>query len=150
MELDADAVFHRLWMGSRPPVDRVMASLDAVVLCADSYQPVMPLYKGKVFRCPIRDAEPTEGELAMAMASAAAAGKVWRAGGKILVTCHAGLNRSGLVTGLILLDVTRKDAEEVIRMIRSARGPDALFNNHFVRVLEGVSALDRARRAASR
>jgi hypothetical protein len=51
-------------------------------------------------------------------------------GGGVLVRCQAGLNRSGLVTALILI----KDGhtpEEAINTIRTHRGPDALFNMNF-------------------
>lgn len=148
LALDASPVFHRLWMGSKPPVDRQMRSLDAIVLCADSYQPQLPHYHGRVIRCPIEDGVPTANELAMAAAAAKQAAAVWKGGGRVLVTCYAGLNRSGLVTGLVLLAVTRKRAPEVIAMIRSARGANALYNQHFVRVLESVDALERAKRPA--
>ena len=54
----------------------------------------------------------------------------WKAGDRVLVRCQAGLNRSGLVTALILI----KDgysAEQAISLIRENRGEDALFNNNF-------------------
>lgn len=142
--IDADPVYHRLWMGGRPPVDKEMRSLGAVVLGAAEYQPVMA-YKGALLRCPIEDHCPTANELAMAEASAAKAAQIWKQGGRVLVTCYAGRNRSGLVTGLILLRVTRKSSAEVIEMIRAARGQNALTNRHFVRVLEAVGQLERKR-----
>ena len=54
----------------------------------------------------------------------------WKAGDRVLVRCQAGLNRSGLVTALILI----KDGltpHEAITCIRENRGPDALFNENF-------------------
>ena len=54
----------------------------------------------------------------------------WKAGDRVLVRCQAGLNRSGLVSALILI----KDGatpEEAIETIRTHRGEDALFNNDF-------------------
>jgi len=59
----------------------------------------------------------------------------WKAGSKVLIRCQAGLNRSGLMTGLILLR-DRKKLDEVLRLIRAARGDFALSNNHFVEYLE--------------
>ena len=59
----------------------------------------------------------------------------WKAGSTVLIRCQAGLNRSGLVTALILLR-DRMKLEEVLRVIRSARGDYALSNNHFVEYLE--------------
>ena len=55
----------------------------------------------------------------------------WKAGDRVLVRCQAGLNRSGLVSALILI----KDGatpEEAINIIRKHRGEDALFNTSFV------------------
>ena len=64
----------------------------------------------------------------------------WKAGDRVLIRCQAGLNRSGLVTALILI----KDglsAEAAINLIRENRGPDALFNSNFTNWLltEGES-----------
>ena len=55
----------------------------------------------------------------------------WKKGQRVLIRCQAGLNRSGLVTALVLM----KDglsAQEAINLIRKQRDPDALFNNHYV------------------
>jgi hypothetical protein len=55
----------------------------------------------------------------------------WKAGDRVLVRCQAGLNRSGLVSALILI----KDGatpQEAIDAIRTYRGEDALFNTSFV------------------
>ncbi len=54
----------------------------------------------------------------------------WKQGDRVLIRCQAGLNRSGLVTALILI----KDgctAEKAIELIRKSRGEDALFNTNF-------------------
>ncbi|CAB4587585.1 MAG: protein phosphatase [Actinobacteria bacterium] len=59
----------------------------------------------------------------------------WKAGSTVLIRCQAGLNRSGLVTALILLR-DRMKLEEVLRVIRSVRGDYALSNSHFVEYLE--------------
>ncbi len=57
--------------------------------------------------------------------------KQWKKGDRLLVRCQAGLNRSGLVTALILI----KDGmtpEDAIRTIRKNRADIALFNEHYV------------------
>ena len=54
----------------------------------------------------------------------------WKSGDRVLIRCQAGLNRSGLVTALILI----KDGmspERAIDLIREGRGEDALFNRDF-------------------
>ena len=54
----------------------------------------------------------------------------WKQGDRVLIRCQAGLNRSGLVTALILIKDGRT-AEQAISLIRESRGEDALFNNNF-------------------
>jgi protein-tyrosine phosphatase len=57
--------------------------------------------------------------------------KQWKKGDRVLIRCQAGLNRSGLVTALILI----KDGmspEDAIRTIRKNRAAIALFNDHYV------------------
>jgi len=58
----------------------------------------------------------------------------WHAGNRVLVRCQAGLNRSGLITGLILLKSGKK-ADEVVKLIRSKRGDYALSNDQFLQYL---------------
>ena len=54
----------------------------------------------------------------------------WKEGDRVLVRCQAGLNRSGLVTALLLIkdDLSPSSAIELIRVKRSS---DALFNRHY-------------------
>lgn len=51
--------------------------------------------------------------------------------GKTLVHCQAGLNRSGLVTGLALLLAGVGNAEECIALMRLQRCDMVLCNGHF-------------------
>ena len=60
--------------------------------------------------------------------------KQWKKGDRVLVRCQAGLNRSGLVTALILIK-NGMSAEEAIRTIRRNRADIALFNEHYVKWL---------------
>lgn len=66
----------------------------------------------------------------------------WQAGDKTLIRCQAGLNRSGLITAMVLMkaDYSVKDA---IELIRNNRAPIALFNNHFVDYLVSLSPSER-------
>ena len=52
-------------------------------------------------------------------------------GDRVLVRCQAGLNRSGLVTALVLIK-SGFSAQSAIDLIRENRGADALFNHNFV------------------
>ena len=70
----------------------------------------------------------------------------WLSGDRVLVRCQAGLNRSGLVTALIMMS-TGLDAETAIEQIRKNRADIALFNNNYVEWLmsEGAQFLAPAR-----
>lgn len=59
---------------------------------------------------------------------------VARADGPTLVHCQAGLNRSGLVTGLALVKAGMK-AEEAIALLRKSRCPAVLCNKAFEQYL---------------
>jgi protein-tyrosine phosphatase len=61
------------------------------------------------------------------------------AGDRLLVRCQAGLNRSGLVTALILM-TSGLDADTAISLIRSNRADIALFNEHYVAWLRSEAA----------
>jgi hypothetical protein len=58
----------------------------------------------------------------------------WRAGDRVLVRCQAGLNRSGLVTALVLILEGWQPAD-AIGHLRERRSPYVLFNPHFERWL---------------
>jgi hypothetical protein len=70
----------------------------------------------------------------------------WLSGDRVLVRCQAGLNRSGLVTALIMMS-TGLDAETAIEQIRKNRADIALFNNKYVEWLmsEGAQFLAPSR-----
>jgi len=55
----------------------------------------------------------------------------WLLGDKLLIRCQAGLNRSGLVTALILM-LHKFSASEAIEQIRENRTQLALFNKNYV------------------
>lgn len=65
--------------------------------------------------------------------------KHWKKGDRILIRCQAGLNRSGLVTALVLM-LEGTTANEAILCIRQNRGSDALFNQNYVNWLRNDGA----------
>lgn len=58
-------------------------------------------------------------------------------GKNVLITCHAGLNRSGLIVGLTLKKLTAFSPEQILQTIRKNRW-GALFNPLFVEILKAV------------
>jgi hypothetical protein len=57
-----------------------------------------------------------------------------REGDHVAVNCLSGVNRSGLIVGRALVELGYTP-EAAIEAVRSARGPMALSNQHFVRFL---------------
>lgn len=54
----------------------------------------------------------------------------------VLVTCAAGLNRSGVVVSRALMYLTECTPDHAIQRVRAARGPHAMSNPHFTAWLQ--------------
>ena len=109
------SLFSRSGHGPDPGVEHLVAEL-----------PDGPLTAGQ-----LRSA----GELARAAANAVQEGRT------VLVRCHAGYNRSGLVVAQTLIDLG-SDAAGAIELIRRRRSPWALYNETFEQYL--MTGLDIA------
>lgn len=141
-DLDVDRVADRLWIGSAPPPgpDLADAGFDVVVLCAEEYQPRSAWFQGltSVVHAGFDDGRPSQAELERAVGAATrVVGHLDRAR-RVLVTCMAGRNRSGLVCALVLhLRYGVSGARAVTELQRRREG--ALCNPHFVRFLQGLT-----------
>ncbi len=60
-------------------------------------------------------------------------------GKNVISTCRHGLNRSGLVSALVLRRATTWTPDEIIAYIREKRGNWALNNDLFVRIVKGAA-----------
>lgn len=71
--------------------------------------------------------------------------QAWRSGRSVLIRCQAGVNRSGLVTALVLM-IAGYRADEAITLLRQQRSPLVLSNRHFEEWLltEATAALPTA------
>ena len=162
MNLDASCIYPGLDQGSAPETGPLVAAegFDTLVLCAYEWQPPKvysnPLalalgyqgqganpYPGVTIIYASNDDDPTRpptrGELDLAIKAARQVTSRVLAGGKVLVTCQAGKNRSGLVTALALHQLTGvagKACVDIIKMVR----PIALTNPQFVKVLDRIAA----------
>jgi hypothetical protein len=58
----------------------------------------------------------------------------WKKGKRVLIRCQAGLNRSGLITGLVLV-ADGTDPDDAIAEIKRKRSPEALYNESFARII---------------
>jgi len=107
-----------LAQGSKPPTG-VRLPFDVVVLAAREYQPLLPGHD--VIRVPLKDAFPSSLDRSRIKSVAQEIAQDVRSGRRVLVTCHQGRNRSGVISGLALVDlgVPPSDAVKRIQQIRS-------------------------------
>lgn len=132
---DFDPIIQNLFQGAAPPYGETVAKLgfDTLVLCAKENQRE-DLYPGiEVVLAPgdddvrvermMRDL-PTWQQAAQIVAERVASGK------KVLVTCMAGLNRSGMVTALALHQITGWSGKDIVEHIQASRDM-ALCNDTF-------------------
>jgi protein-tyrosine phosphatase len=129
----------RLAQGSAP-APGVRMPFDVVVLAAAEYQPELPGYE--VLRVPLfdrfpPDPPPDSHTRALIQETAQRVARRVRSGRRVLVTCRAGINRSGLVAGLALceLGVPGLHAASTIRLLRNG-----LQNPYFLRMVVRSSA----------
>lgn len=132
-----------LYVGSKPPPGR-HDGIDVIVLAAMEYQPPASLFSGaEVIYAPLDDA-PTrpmrKDEIALATKTATRVVRRLRAGLSVLVTCQLGMNRSALIAALAMHEVHGMSADEIIAILRRARGTWALSNPNFERLIRVVTS----------
>lgn len=134
----AHKISDNLYQGGVPPSGKALrkAGIDVLVLCAREWQdPTGKAHPGvTVIRCGgddsldpdvLADCLPAWQRAAQQVVDAVIAGK------KVLVTCMAGHNRSGIVTAMALAQLTRLSGQEIVDHIQRSR-PMALNNETFV------------------
>jgi len=128
------------WVGSAPPAGTFNPEWKHLVLCAVEYQPPASNWpRLQVHHCPLDDdgSPMTDQERKLALAMGRRASRLIARREGCLFTCAQGLNRSSLVASLALLPLLGLPPRAVIGLVRHARGPRALRNPDFVRLLEG-------------
>lgn len=136
-DLDAVEIAPGLWQGSAPVTGPSVrkAGFDALVLAAQEYQPPEEQFPGvAVLRLRIEDAPIKWDDWVRAIDVATKVSQVRARGGRVLSTCQAGLNRSGLVSALSLIILDGMNPATAIARVRGRRA-GALFNESFVQVL---------------
>jgi protein-tyrosine phosphatase len=142
---DAHPIYPGLWQGSAPkPKDELhKLGYQLLVLCAAEYQPPATLFPGlEVVHAPNDDdphRAPTRDELRIAMNAAQQVVQALQEEKKVLVTCWAGRNRSGLVSAIALhklLGISGNRATTIVQMCR----PKALTNPQFQACLARIPA----------
>lgn len=125
----------KLWIGGNPPADRDLPEFDLIVLCAAEHPGPLGAFHGRVIRCPLRVGPLDNAQARDALTASDVVARVLRARKRVLVACHAGLNRAPLVAGLALARLTRMSAAEIIETMRSRRHPSALSNPSYQHLL---------------
>ena len=143
-DIDAHGIDTNLWQGALPPKGRFLqqAGFQMLVLCAVEHQPPAEDFPGvEVLHAPNDDADrpPTRGELRIAMDAASRVILALRNNRKVLVTCWAGRNRSGLVSALVLREHLEISGEAACAIVKMSR-PSALINKHFQDCLRRLPA----------
>jgi len=124
---------YRAWGGGQAFITPEF--FDTVVTMYQYANPVDWLVKE--YRYCIYDSDVNHFDWAELFATAKFAHTEWQSGKRVLIRCQAGLNRSGLVTALVLIR-EGFSPEEAISLIREKRSPDALFNRQFVEFLKTI------------
>jgi protein-tyrosine phosphatase len=149
--LDTSRIHENLHQGSFPPPgnDVAAAGFDVLVLAASEAQPRAGDYPGvRVIHAPFED-EPLESYgygsappdgLLTAKSAADKVAACLQDGKRVLVTCMAGRNRSGLVCGLALHQIHGWSGEHIVNSIQQAR-PQALSNASFAAALRRLPSL---------
>ena len=139
--LDANELLTGLWIGAKPPRGPAVhnAGFSLCVFCANEIQPSHPgRYPGvSILNAPLRDAEPNDKERMIAIGAGKFVSNWIKTGkGRVLVTCHMGLNRSALVCALAWKMLQpKRTMKMIIHDIRERRDPYALCNEDFVKFL---------------
>jgi hypothetical protein len=135
VDINADEIYENLYQGGCQPPGSMLekCGFDVLVLCAEEHQDGS-LYPGvKIIYAPGQDVEdsrqlvktlPTWKKAAIEIAEHV------RDKRNVLVTCMAGLNRSGFVTALALHELTGWSGRECVQHVQSRRQM-ALFNRAF-------------------
>jgi len=152
--IDADEIVPGLWQGSVPPqgAELQKAGFDLVVLSAREWQPDVfddGFFEGvEVVTAPLDDDEivpiPRE-DLRGALKAAHLSAEAIADGKKVLITCAAGMNRSGLISAMTMHLLYGWAGEVCMQEVREGRGVrrDGMWpldNRQFEDLLERLPA----------
>jgi protein-tyrosine phosphatase len=105
---------------------------EALVLSAEEYQPPRHAFPGvRVMHAPLDDHYDHIIRAANFVVHNVSRGR------RTLVTCQAGLNRSGIITALAVCLLTGASGRQAVDLVQRRR-PDALSNSNFVYHIESV------------
>lgn len=138
--IDIDPILPNLYQGAEPPPGTTVRDegFDALVLCAREIQGASRYPHVTVLKCPLTD-DPDVGlsdaEWYRAVYTATRIATLIGDGARVLVTCHLGKNRSGLVSALTCHMAHGWSGEDCVKHVQACRA-GSLFNRDFVRKLK--------------
>lgn len=121
-----------LWQGPRPPLGPYLShrGVNILVLCEAGFQPAESSFPGlKVIRFPFYD-EPMLPDMNRLKELTQKLAYLVIDGAKVLVVCHMGVNRSGLVATLTRLEITGDSGAQTLQEIDKLK-PITLTNSTF-------------------
>jgi protein-tyrosine phosphatase len=154
--VEADEIVPGLWQGSYPKYGEHVAGagFTLLVFCAGEIQPPAEDYPGvRILHAPNSDdyvSKIPRDRLQIAIEAAKTVAKEIQGGGKALVTCAAGINRSGLVSALTLHFLHGWPGTECIARVQKTRVSQrhhmtALDNPQFQAALRKLKAVAKAK-----
>jgi hypothetical protein len=124
-----------IWQGKRP---KRYIGYDLVVSCEEFLAKApMEGYQGLLVHCPMRDEDDYHIDRKKIEAAAAAVERVRKGGGKVLIHCTGGLNRSSVVTATVLINWLKMKPWDAIGRIRERHDSLCLCNRQFERWVTG-------------
>jgi hypothetical protein len=135
-------ILPNLWMGGTDYKDRTEDGMAMPYITIDDFDSVYTFYGSanpvdwfvEEYRFAFLDSEREPLDISKLKRAVLMAYEDWSSGKRVLIRCQAGLNRSGIVTALVLMR-SGLTAQESIDLIRKARDPQCLYNKHFVKFL---------------
>lgn len=125
--MSSDLIIPGLVMGSAPTT-RFVRKFDLWIPCAVESQPtdrvMREVRETLVLPAPMEDewnVLPTGPQMVRALEVATEGARVLGIGGRVLVTCYAGRNRSGFVAALIVMLSCRVGSSEAVELVRRRR-----------------------------
>jgi hypothetical protein len=143
-------ILPNLWMGGTDYNDRIETGMgDFAYVTAADFDSVYTFYGNanpvdwlvEEYRYAFYDSEHHPLDVERLRRAVYLAYEDWRNGKRVLIRCQAGLNRSGLVTALVLMRAGFT-AQDAIDRIRSLRDEQCLYNKGFVKFLLNLDPQD--------
>jgi protein-tyrosine phosphatase len=144
--MTASLIIPGLYVGNAPPLNKdwSLSPVEHLVLAAHELfaEQTSDKFPGvDVHHVSLEDDpnKPVPAETAARALEAGAQVARWlNEGESTAVTCHEGHNRSGLIAALALVLSKRASPDEAVGLIRAARGPLALRNPQFLKLLSSL------------